>query len=106
MTRTRARRGRGRGAPKAASNGGAHLADVDHRPLHRCVASALERYFESLDGELVAGLYDLVISEVERPLLESVMRFVGDNQTRASDVLGLNRGTLRKKLIQHGLLDG
>jgi len=69
------------------------------------VAFALDRYFESLDGAPTAGLYDLVIAEVERPLLESVMRFVDDNQTRASDVLGLNRGTLRKKLKQHGLLD-
>jgi Fis family transcriptional regulator len=69
------------------------------------VASALDSYFETLGGAPVKGLYDLVIAEVERPLLESVMRFVGENQTRASEVLGLNRGTLRKKLKQHGLLD-
>jgi Fis family transcriptional regulator len=69
------------------------------------VASALDSYFETLGGAPVNALYDLVIAEVERPLLESVMRFVGENQTRASAVLGLNRGTLRKKLKQHGLLD-
>ena len=106
MTRTRSRKRRGTGAQKTAANGGPHFSDVDHRPLNRCVAFALDRYFESLDGAPTAGLYDLVIAEVERPLLESVMRFVDDNQTRASDVLGLNRGTLRKKLKQHGLLDG
>lgn len=105
MTSKRSPKSRGTSAHRAAGNGGPHFSDVDHRPLHRCVASALDRYFESLDGATASGLYDLVIAEVERPMLESVMRFVGGNQTRASDVLGVNRGTLRKKLKRHGLLD-
>jgi Fis family transcriptional regulator len=78
--------------------------DVDHRPLHRCVEGALTAYFAALDGEDTSGLYDLVICEVERPLLECVMRHVCQNQSRAAAILGVSRGTLHKKLIQHGLL--
>jgi Fis family transcriptional regulator len=104
MTRTRSRK-RQSGAQKAAANGHFDFADADHRPLHRCVASAMDGYFAALDGATMTGLYDLVIAEVERPLLESVMRFAGDNQSRAAEILGLNRGTLRKKLKLHGLMD-
>jgi Fis family transcriptional regulator, factor for inversion stimulation protein len=82
------------------------LADGDARPLHRCVESALSAYFAALDGESACGLYDLVMAEVERPMLECVMRHVSDNQCRAATLLGVSRGTLRKKLIRHGLLEG
>ena len=57
-----------------------------------------------MDGQQVTDLYDMVLSEVEAPLLETVMRYTRDNQTKASIVLGLNRGTLRKKLKQYGML--
>lgn len=73
-------------------------------PLSVCVARALDRYFDHLDGEAPHDLYDLVLAEVEAPLLRTVMREVSGNQSRAADMLGLNRGTLRKKLKQHGLL--
>ena len=89
---------------KAATGAGA-FADFDERPLHQRVANALSAYFATLDGEQPCGLYDLVMTEVERPLLESVMRFVAGNQCRAAAVLGVSRGTLRKKLVQHGLLE-
>ncbi len=96
-------------APRhGTSNGEAHRAQglgVERQPLHRCVTEALATYFSELDGEEAVGLYEMVVSEVERPLLESVMRQVCGNQTRAADMLGLNRGTLRKKLKQHGLLE-
>ncbi|MFJ2712090.1 DNA-binding transcriptional regulator Fis, partial [Pseudomonas sp. NPDC087346] len=52
----------------------------------------------------VTDVYNLVLSEVEAPLLESVMNYVKGNQTKASELLGLNRGTLRKKLKQYDLL--
>jgi Fis family transcriptional regulator len=84
---------------------GAAFADGDDRPLHRCVENALDAYFAALDGEHASGLFDLVMTEVERPMLASVMRHVGGNQCRAAEVLGLSRGTLRKKLVQHGLLE-
>jgi Fis family transcriptional regulator, factor for inversion stimulation protein len=81
------------------------FTDFDERPLHRCVAAALDGYFAALDGEDTVHLYDLVMAEVERPLLASVMRHVANNQSRAAAMLGVSRGTLRKKLVQHGLLD-
>lgn len=65
---------------------------------------ALDEYFAHLDGEAPRDLYALVLGEVEAPLLRTVMREANGNQCRAADMLGLNRGTLRKKLKQHGLL--
>ena len=73
-------------------------------PLATCVKTALERYFHDLDGEKPAGnLYEMVIHEVERPLLDIVMKHVKSNQCKAADMLGINRNTLRKKLKLHGL---
>ncbi len=72
-------------------------------PLANCVKRALERYFRDLDGEKATDLYSMVISEVERPLLEVVMRHAESNQCRAAEILGINRNTLRKKLKLHGL---
>ncbi|GHD43260.1 Fis family transcriptional regulator, factor for inversion stimulation protein [Marinobacter persicus] len=72
--------------------------------LRDSVEVALENYFEQLDGAPVSDVYQLVLSEVEAPLLEQVMKYTRNNQTKASTMLGLNRGTLRKKLKQYGLL--
>lgn len=74
------------------------------RTLRENVEEALRNYFEHLDGQDVTDVYNMVLAEIEAPLLESVMDYVRGNQTRASEVLGLNRGTLRKKLKQYGLL--
>ena len=65
---------------------------------------ALRRYFNHMGEEPVTGLHRLVISEVEIPLLEAVMRYTGNNQSKACIMLGLNRGTLRTKLKNYGLL--
>ncbi len=73
------------------------------QPLSECVTAALETYFSNLSGHPPADLYRLVMAEVEHPLLEAVLKHTGGNQTRAAEVLGLNRGTLRKKLKQYGL---
>ena len=72
-------------------------------PLAACVKQSLERYFNDLNGEKTSDIYDMVIAEVERPLLEIVMRHVKSNQSKAAAVLGINRNTLRKKLKQHKL---
>jgi Fis family transcriptional regulator len=72
--------------------------------LRDSVEKALQNYFDHLDGQPIVDLYDMVLSEVEAPLLETVMKYTRDNQTKASIVLGLNRGTLRKKLKQYGML--
>lgn len=74
------------------------------RPLRKSIICALDNYFAQLDGEPVNNLYKLVLTEVEAPLLEAVMRYTGNNQTQASSLLGLNRGTLRKKLKQYNLI--
>ncbi|HCA23950.1 MAG TPA: DNA-binding transcriptional regulator Fis [Pseudomonas sp.] len=76
----------------------------DQKTLRDSVEDALHNYFQHLEGQDVTDVYNMVLSEVEAPLLESVMNYVKGNQTRASEVLGLNRGTLRKKLKQYGLL--
>jgi Fis family transcriptional regulator len=68
------------------------------------VDKALRRYFVHLEDEPVTDLHQMVMSEVEAPLLQAVMRYNGNNQSKASTMLGLNRGTLRTKLKQYGLL--
>ena len=68
------------------------------------VETAMINYFNHLDGQPASDVYQLVLSEVEAPLLEQVMKYVRNNQTKAAQLLGLNRGTLRKKLKQYGLL--
>jgi Fis family transcriptional regulator len=68
------------------------------------VEKALHQYFQHLEDEPVTDLYSMVISEVEGPLLEAVMKQSGNNQSKASIMLGLNRGTLRTKLKNYGLL--
>jgi Fis family transcriptional regulator len=73
--------------------------------LRACVSTVLNEYFAQVDPELITGLYDMVLSEVEAPLLEAVMQKARSNQSRAAQMLGLNRGTLRKKLKQYDLLD-
>jgi Fis family transcriptional regulator len=68
------------------------------------VAGSLDDYFTTLNGhEPPKDLYDMVLGEVEPPLLRAVLRYCGGNQSRAAEVLGLNRATLRKKLRQHGI---
>ncbi|MFQ5995407.1 MAG: DNA-binding transcriptional regulator Fis [Acidiferrobacterales bacterium] len=72
-------------------------------PLASCVKTALERYFRQLDGEKATDVYDLVITQVEKPLLDVVMNHAQSNQSKAAEMLGINRNTLRKKLRLHGL---
>ena len=78
--------------------------EVAGDPLRVCVERALENYFERLDGETAQDLYSMVLAEVEAPLLETVMRHADGNQCQAALMLGINRGTLRKKLKQYDLL--
>ena len=68
------------------------------------VEKALRRFFDHIEEEPVTDLHRMVISEVEIPLFEAVMKHTGNNQSKASVMLGLNRGTLRTKLKGYGLL--
>ncbi len=72
--------------------------------LRKEVERSMDQYFAHLGEASVTNLYDLVLNEVEGPLLEAVLKHTGSNQSKASIMLGLNRGTLRKKLKQHGML--
>jgi len=65
----------------------------------------LRAYFESLNGHRPSGLYQLVIREVEEPLFRAVLDYTEGNQMRAAEILGINRGTLRRKLEDYGLVD-
>ncbi|KAF0191989.1 MAG: Fis family transcriptional regulator factor for inversion stimulation protein [Gammaproteobacteria bacterium] len=72
-------------------------------PLASSVRVSLERYLSDLDGHSPDNLYQMVLEEIERPLFEIVMQFTGGNQSKAAEMLGINRGTLRKKLGQHNI---
>ncbi len=77
---------------------------VDENEIARYVRSALIEYFKDLDGEEpTCSVYDMVMDCVEKPLLEMVLEHVGGNQTHAAEMLGINRNTLRKKMLQHGI---
>lgn len=83
--------------------GGAPAYERRTAPLRSCVNNALIRYFNDVDGSLPDGLYHFVMKEVEQPLLETVLKYTNGNQSKAAKLLGINRGTLRKKLQQHGI---
>ena len=73
------------------------------QPLRDTVTNSLRLYLNQLSGHEPEDLYKMFLGEVERPLLESVMQYCNGNQTKAARYLGLNRGTLRKKLKLYGL---
>ena len=70
-------------------------------PLVHAVEQAIQKYLDDLDGELPCNLFDTVISEIEQPMLKTVLRHCDNNQSRTASCLGINRGTLRKKLKQY-----
>jgi Fis family transcriptional regulator len=72
--------------------------------ISACIKGALETYFQDLDGEKPAQIYEMVIKSVERPMLEVILQQAGGNQTLAAEMLGINRNTLRKKITDHQLL--
>lgn len=71
--------------------------------LQDCVAIALGEYFKNLEGEPPANLYQLLLTQMERPLLAATLEKTNNNQSVASEYLGISRGTLRKKLKDHNL---
>lgn len=88
-----------------------NVSSIDHSnaangstpPLSDMTEQALKHYFEKLNGHPPVALYNFVMREVEMPLFRMVMDFTRGNQSRAADILGINRGTLRKKLKVYGL---
>lgn len=73
--------------------------------LSQHVKIALDNYFNNLDGQHTTNLYEMVIKEVEKPLLESVLAYNNNNQSIAAKILGLSRGTLRKKMQKYEMLE-
>lgn len=74
------------------------------KPLRTHTEEALSQYFDSLNGDRPGDLYTLVLGEVEQPLFKAVMDYTQGNQSQAAGILGINRGTLRKKLKTYSLL--
>jgi Fis family transcriptional regulator len=91
----------GRASHNGHSNG--HTNGHAAVPLRTQTAAALDQYFTNLNGDHPGHLYELVLREVEEPLFRAVLDYVAGNQSRAAEVLGMNRGTLRKKLREYGL---
>ena len=74
------------------------------KQIDACVRESLEQYFKDLRGAEPHSLHDMIIGTVEKPLLEVVMKHAAGNQSRAAEWLGVNRNTLRRKLVDHKLL--
>ncbi len=76
---------------------------IDKCELALSVKSSVDQYFKDLDGEPPHAVYDMVLNCVEKPLLEYIMQHAAGNQSKAAEILGLNRNTLRKKLQQYNI---
>jgi Fis family transcriptional regulator len=77
---------------------------MSKKHIEECIRNSLEGYFKDLDGIEPAGIYEMMVKVVEKPMLEVVMQRADHNQSRAAEWLGLNRNTLRKKLLDHKLI--
>jgi Fis family transcriptional regulator len=76
---------------------------MGNNDISTCVRGALESYFKDLDGEPPHAVYDMLLACVEKPMLEYVLNHANGNQSKAAEILGLNRNTLRKKLKQYNI---
>ena len=77
---------------------------MSKKNIEDCVRETLTQYFKDLNGTEPHSLHDMVIHTVEKPLLDVVMRQAEGNQSKAAEWLGINRNTLRRKLLEHQLL--
>ena len=80
------------------------MASQTRKPLRKHTEEALRLYFKALNGDRPGDLYDLVLGEIEEPLFRVVMDYTDGNQCQAAGILGINRGTLRKKLKTYSLI--
>jgi Fis family transcriptional regulator, factor for inversion stimulation protein len=76
---------------------------IEETEIAACMRRSLNRYFKDLDGETPSEVYGMVLSAMEKPLLTYILDRAEGNQTRAAEILGINRNTLRKKMREHGL---
>jgi len=77
---------------------------MSSKHIDDCIRGSLEQYFKDLRGAEPNAMHDMVIAAVERPMLEVVMQHAEGNQSKAAEWLGINRNTLRRKLLDHKLL--
>ena len=77
---------------------------MSKKQIEECIRTSLDGYFKDLRGTEPDRMYDMMVRVVEKPLLEVVMQQADQNQSRAAEWLGLNRNTLRKKLVEHKLI--
>ena len=77
---------------------------MSKKQIEECIRASLDGYFKDLRGTEPDNMYDMMVRVVEKPLLEVVMQHADQNQSRAAEWLGLNRNTLRKKLVEHKLI--
>ena len=77
---------------------------MSKKQIEECIRVSLDGYFKDLRGTEPDRMYDMMVRVVEKPLLEVVMQQAAQNQSRAAQWLGLNRNTLRKKLVEHKLI--
>ena len=80
------------------------MATTNKKHIEECVRESLESYFRDLRGVEPTAMHEMMIRVVERPLFEVVMKEAGGNQSRAAEWLGINRNTLRRKLLEHKLI--
>lgn len=92
------------GTNTTTNNTDTRLPEVPQGSLRDSVTAAVRHYLQELDGQMSTDVYQMVLAEMEAPLLEEIMAYTRNNQTKASHMLGLNRGTLRKKLKQYKLI--
>lgn len=77
---------------------------MSKKHIEECIRDSLEAYFKDLRGVEPASMHDMIMSVVEKPLLDVVMKHAEGNQSRAAEWLGINRNTLRRKLLEHKLI--
>ncbi len=80
------------------------MAMTSKKHIEECVRDSLDSYFKDLRGVEPTAMYEMILRVIERPLFEVVMREAGGNQSRAAEWLGINRNTLRRKLVEHKLI--
>ena len=88
---------------RASSKPELDVSGTKSAPLRECVRESIDTYLKQLDGAQMTDLYAVVMREVEMPMLEAVQQYAQGNQSKAAQILGMNRGTLRKKLKLYGL---
>ena len=77
---------------------------MSKKKIEECIRDSLEQYFKDLRGTEPHSVHDMIVGAVEKPMLEVVMRHADNNQSKAADWLGINRNTLRRKLLDHKLI--